>query len=209
MRQKVASTLFYGDNAANPDEFNGLALRYSDKSSPHVIDAGGTASGSNTSMYLVSWGPNTVHGIYPKGSTGGLRNEDLGRYMTADADGNKFQCVGDRYSWDCGLAVRDWRAVVRIANIPVASLGKRKAEAGFIDLQKLTIMARNAMPEQLRNTAIWYCNSDLAAALELQASDAGNVQLVYGELWGSSAVPNIHGRPVRQCDAILSTEDHV
>ena len=43
-------------------------------------------------------------------------------------------------------------------------------------------------------------------ALELQASDAGNVQLMYGELFNSKNIPFLHGRPVRQCDAILSTQ---
>lgn len=108
MRQKVARTLFYGDSNAKPDEFNGLALRYPSKDSPGVIDGGGTAKGKCTSMYLAAWGAETAHGIYPKGSTGGMSNEDLGKYMTQDSDGRKFQVVGDKYNWRCGLAVRDW-----------------------------------------------------------------------------------------------------
>ena len=205
MRQKVASTLFYGDNNKTPDEFNGLAMRYPSKTSPNVIDAGGTGNAC-TSAYLVAWGSDTAHGLYPKGSTGGFAHEDLGKYMTTDTEGRKYQCVGDKYNWRCGLTVRDWRSVVRIANIPVAALTARKGEEGFLDLQKLTILAKNKMPEQMRNKAIWYVNSEVMTALELQASDAGNVHLVYGELWNSKAVPNIHGRPIRQCDAILNTE---
>ena len=209
MRQKVARTLFYGDSNGVPDEFNGLAMRYPSKDSPGVIDGGGTAKGKCTSMYLAAWGAETAHGIYPKGSTGGMSNEDLGKYMTQDKDGNKFQVVGDKYNWRCGLAVRDWRAVVRLANIPVDKLTLRKGQTGFIDLQKLTIIAKNTMPENMRNKAIWYCNSDVLTALELQSTDAGNVHLVYGEYFASKAVPNLHGRPIRQCDAILSTEDPV
>ena len=67
-----------------------------------------------------------VHGIYPKDSTGGLSHEDLSTYMTQDPDGRKYQVVGDKYNWRCGLAVRDWRGIVRIANVPVAAPGKRK-----------------------------------------------------------------------------------
>ena len=62
------------------------------------------------------------------------------------------------------------------------------------------------MPQNLRDKAIWYCNQDVLTALELQATDAGNVHLVYGEYFSSKAVPNLHGRPIRQCDALLSTE---
>lgn len=209
MRQKVATTLFYGDHDAKPDEFHGLAMRYPSKSAPNVLDAGGTESGKNTSLWLISWGDNSVHGLYPKGSAGGLENKDLGTYMTTDADNNKFEVVGDRYNWDCGLAVRDWRAVVRIANISVANLIKRKGETGFIDLQALTVRGKNMMPQNLRDRAIWYCNQDVLTAIELQSTDAGNVHLVYGEAFASKAVPFIHGRPIRQCDAILSTEDAI
>ena len=157
MRQKVATTLFYGNSNINPDEFNG-----------------------------------------------GLSHEDLKTYMAQDPDGRKYQVVGDKYNWRCGLAVRDWRGIVRIANVPVAALGKRKGQNGFVDMQKLTIEAKNLMPQHLRQKAVWYANADVLTALELQNSDAGNVQLQYGEFFDSKAV--LHGRPVRQCDAILSSE---
>ncbi|MDD2967176.1 MAG: hypothetical protein PHN64_06825 [Desulfovibrionaceae bacterium] len=205
MRQKVAHTLFYGDNSASPDEFNGLAKRYPAKDSPNVLDAGGT-SGNMTSLYLISWGANAVHGIYPKGSQGGLEHKDLGEYMAVDEDGRKFEVAGDKYNWRCGLAVRDWRAVVRLANVPVANLGKRKGESGFIDLQALTVQAKNRMPQHLRDKAVWYCNQDVLTALELQSTDAGNVHLMYGEMFNSRAIPSLHGRPVRQCDALSSSE---
>lgn len=207
MRQKVATTLFYGDRTKNPDEFNGLMYRYPKKDAPNVLDAAGATAKKQTSMYLVDWGAQTCHGLYPKGSAGGLSSKQLGEQMTMDADGNKFQCVTDIYTWRCGLAVRDWRAVVRICNIDTTKLTLRKGETGFIDLQALTIRAKNMMPEHMRNSAIWYCNQDVLTALELQSTDAGNVHLTYGEYFASKAVPNLHGRPIRQCDAILSTEE--
>lgn len=46
----------------------------------------------------------------------------------------------------------------------------------------------------------------MLTALELQNSDAGQVQLHYGEFFDAKAVPVLHGRPVRQCDAIASDE---
>ena len=211
MRQKVATTMFYGDNSVNPDEFNGFAQRYpyaknAALKAPNVVDGGAAAGKESTSMWLVSWGPNRVHGLYPKGSAGGLSHEDLGQRTVEDAEGRKFEAMVDKYTWHCGLTVRDWRAVVRLAGIQVDSLAKSRGEAGFVDLHKLTIRAKNLMPESMRATAIWYCNTDVMTALEYQASDAGNVQLQYGELFNSRAVPVLHGRPVRQCDAIVSTE---
>ena len=73
------------------------------------MDGGGT-SGNMTSLWLISWGANSVHGIYPKGSQGGLKHKVLQEYMTTDDSGDKFQCVGDIYNWKSGLAVSDWRA---------------------------------------------------------------------------------------------------
>lgn len=205
MRQKVANTLFYGDSNKNPDEFNGLHMRYPSKTAPGVIDAGGTGS-KCTSLWLICWGSNTVHGIYPKGSMGGMRNKDLGEYMTVDSTGNKFQCVGSLYNWNCGLAVRDWRSVVRICNIDTTKLDLAVGASGYVDLQKLTIKAKNLMPENMRTKAIWYGNQDILTALEMQSIDPKGVHLTYGEYFGSKAVPVLHGRPIRQCDAILSTE---
>ena len=206
MRQKVASTLFYGDSTRSPDEFNGLAMRYPALSSPNVVDAGG-AGDALTSMYLVCWGSDTCHGLYPKGSTGGLSHEDLGRYMTRDEDGNKFQCVGDKHNWRCGLTVRDWRSVVRIANIDTTKLDP--TAEGHTDLQTLTIRAKNLMPEHMRGKAVWYANQDVIAGLELQAINKANVHLTYGEYFGSQGVPALHGRPIRQCDALVSHETQV
>jgi len=207
MRQKVASTLFYGDPDTNPDEFHGFSHRYPTSSSPNVLNASGSTANKETSMWLIAWGANSIHGIYPKGAvSAGMKVKNLGTYMVADTDGAHFEVVGDKYTWDCGLAVRDWRGAVRICNIDSTNLSKRKGETGFIDLQALTIRAKGMMPQHLRDKAIWYCPSDVMTALELQASDAGNVQLHYGEYFNSSAVPVLHGRPVRQCDAIKLTE---
>lgn len=205
MRQKVAKTLFYGDSNVTPDEFNGLSMRYPGKTSPHVVDAGGTGA-KCTSMWLVSWGAQTVHGLYPKGSKGGFEHKDMGEYVTNDDNGRKFEVLGDKYNWRCGLTVRDWRSVVRIANIDTTKLGLSYGESGFVDLQKLTIMAKNMMPEMMRSKAIWYCNQDVMTALEMQAIDPKGVHLTYGEFFDSKGVPILHGRPVRQCDAIISTE---
>lgn len=205
MQQKHASDIFYGDHAANPDQFFGLHARYPYKNAPNVVDAGGSGS-TCTSMWGVVWGQNDVHCIYPKNTMAGLKIKTLPEYDAQDSDGNRYRVVGDLFEWNTGLTVRDWRSVVRICNIDVSKLELRKGEAGFIDLHRLTIKAKNLMPTVKRGRMIWYSNSDVMTALEYQATDAGNVQLKYGELFNSTGVPFLHTRPVRQCDAILSTE---
>lgn len=207
MRQKAAHTLFYGDHNNNPDEFNGLAQRYPGVSAPNVVNAEGT--GDNlTSMWFVCWGARTVHGLYPKGTHGGLRSKDLGEQTTKDGSGNEFEVRTTRYNWNLGLAVRDWRAVVRVGNIDVSKLDDKDENGNYVvDLQKLTIIAKNMMPVPMREHAVWYMNSDLLTALEARSIDRNNVHLTYGQYFDSKSVPVLHGCPIRQCDVISSNED--
>jgi RNA polymerase sigma-54 factor len=78
-----------------------------------------------------------------------------------------------------------------------------------LDIQALTIEAKNKLPESLRQKAIWYCNQEVMTLIEKQAINKNNVHLSYGEYFGSKGVPALHGRPIRQCDAILCTETAV
>lgn len=87
MNQQMAQTLFYGDSSVNPQQFMGLSSRYSSLSAgnaQNIIDAGGTGT-DNTSIWLVVWGENTVHGIFPKGQKAGIQMEDKGQVTLEDA----------------------------------------------------------------------------------------------------------------------------
>lgn len=208
MRQELSTAIFYGDIKTKPLGIHGLAPRYAYRDAPHVVDAGGTGS-ENTSIWGVIWGENDVTGIFPHDSPAGLRHEDLGRCDVSDEDGNEFLAYKDLFEWNVGLSTRDWRSVVRVANIPVANLTKSKGETGFVDLHRLTIMAKNQIPPEKRARLKWYVNQEVMTALELQASDAGNVHLHYGDLFRSKGVPFLHGAPVRQNDAILTAEERL
>jgi hypothetical protein len=213
MRQELAVAVFYGDIKGNPDGIHGLDPRYAYKNAPNVVDAGGGGS-ECASMWGVVWGDNDVMGIFPKDSPAGLSHRDLGEEAAFDENGREFRAVKDLYEWNVGLSVRDWRSVVRICNLPVESLTLKKGDEGFVDLHRLTIIAKNRIPPEKRPRLRWYVNQDIMTALELQATDAGNVTLVYhkedsrpaGPLFKSYSVAELHGAPVRQCDALLTTE---
>ena len=67
MNQDMASALFYSNSALEPAKPLGLAPRYSDstaKNGQNIIKMGGSGS-DNTSVWLVVWGDQTVHGIFP------------------------------------------------------------------------------------------------------------------------------------------------
>ena len=216
MRQELATALFYGNIKNNPDGVHGLDPRYAYKNAPNVIDAGGTGS-QNTSIFGVVFGENEAMGIFPKDSKAGLTHKVLPEYDAYDSEGLAFRAVGDLYQWNVGFSVRDWRCVVRICNIDSTKLFLRKGEPGFIDLHRLTIMAKNKIPAEKLNRMRWYVNSDIMTALELQASDSasGNVTLVYraedaakgGPLFKSHTVTELHGCPIRRCDVLLNTEE--
>lgn len=206
MNQNQAETVFYGDTRINPQRFTGLSARYNDKSAKNaqnIVDAGGT--GSNlTSIWLVVWGTNTVHGIFPKGQKAGLDHKDLGEQTLVDDNGGKYQGYRTHYKWDNGLSVRDWRYVVRIANIDTTKLG---ADDGP-NLAKLMVQALHRIPNLQMGKAVFYMNRDAAEYLDIQATEkaslAISVKETEGVFWTS-----FRGVPVRTCDALLSTESQV
>jgi len=116
MNQEFASTLIYGNEGTEPEAFTGLSPRFNSQSAENarniITSAATPDSTDNTSIWLVVWGPNTVHGIYPKGSVAGLQMEDKGQVTieSIDGAGGRMEAYRSHYRWDCGLTVRDWRS---------------------------------------------------------------------------------------------------
>ncbi|MGU3629846.1 major capsid protein [Comamonas sp. C24C] len=218
MNQTMASTLFYGNASLNPERFNGLAPRYNTVNTANsqlannVIDAGGTGS-NNTSIWLVVWGSDTVTGIYPKGMQAGLTHEDLGVIDAFDDNQRRFRAYADLWKWKCGLHVKDWRYVVRIANINVANL---VSETGAADLVKLMIRAGARIPHRGMGKAVFYANRTVKEMLAIQAlnksQNALNIKEAvkqFGDVGIEVQELNFLGTPVRTCDQILTTEARV
>lgn len=208
MNQELANTLFYGNTATDPEKFLGLAARYNDLSAENaenILSAGGSGS-DNTSIYLVVWGDNTCHGIYPKGSKAGLQTKDLGEVTLEDANGGKYQGYRTHYKWDVGVTLRDWRYGVRIANIDVSDLTKDAASGA--DLVDLMTQAIELLPTENAGKAVFYCNKTVRSYLRRQIRNANNVNISMEEVAGKKVVA-FDGIPVRKCDAILNTESVV
>ncbi|GAA0567490.1 major capsid protein [Halomonas salifodinae] len=216
MNQDMAGTLFYGDTDVNPERFMGLAPRFNAYRDPanipaqdtadQVIDGGGTGA-DNTSVWFIVWGERTVHGIYPQGTMAGLQRKDLGEIDADDPAGGKFRAMAELFNWDNGLSVRDFRYVVRIANIDVSDL-----RAGTVDIYSLMRKAyyRLFQRKVTGGRAAIYCNRDVLEALDAgatptQSTSASYVRLSPMEVDGRE-VMGYRGMPVRECDAILNTE---
>ena len=209
MNQQMAQTLFYGNVAVAPERFHGLAPRFGamsgSASSANILSAGG-AGANNTSVWLVCWGENTVHGIYPKGSKAGLQHEDKGQVTLQDPGGGSYEGYRSHYQWDIGLTVRDWRYVSRVANIDVTALTKDAATGA--DLIDLMVQALELLPDLKMGRPAFYCNRTVRSFLRRQIANKKNVHLSMQEVAGKRVVA-FDEIPVRRVDQIINTESAV
>lgn len=219
LSQEVADTLFYGNEGTEPEAFTGLAPRYNSLSAANaenIINAGTVTGGDGASIWLVVWGPNTVHGIIPKGSTAGLQVTDKGVVTVEDASNGsntgRMEAYRTHYRWDVGLTLRDWRYVVRIANIDKSALSNVFTSGTFstgANLPDLMYQAMRKVPNLNAGRASFYASRDIAtwisrqkAAMGIAANyvDSNNVS---GDMrWTES----FNGIPVRRCDALSANE---
>jgi hypothetical protein len=209
MNQDMATTLFYGDSSADPEKFMGLTPRYNSLSAENamnIIDAGGTGS-DNASIWLIVWGPNTCHTIYPKGSPAGLKSEDLGRVTLTDANGGRFEGYRTHYKWDIGATLRDWRYVVRIANIDVSDLTKNAASGA--DLIDLMTQALELVPNVGMGRPAFYAPRKLRSFLRRQITNKVAASTLTMETVAGKKVVTFDGVPCRRSDALLLTEARV
>jgi len=211
MNQEMAGTLFYGNGLSAPEEFTGLAPRYSAISgatnADNVIDALGSSS-DNTSMWLIAWGDDSVHGIFPKGSKAGLIHEDYGEVTvetTAGIAGSRMRAMQERFQWKSGLVVKDWRYAVRICNIDVSDL----AGATPADLVTYMEQADEIIPSRVGRRA-FYCNRRVARWLRsiMRTKVSAGGGLTYENI-GNRQVMSFGGIPIRKVDQLLINEARV
>jgi len=218
MNQEIVDTLFFGDEDTEPEAFTGLAPRFAnltaDANSDNVIDGGGTGS-DNASIWLVVWGPNTCHGIIPKGSTAGLQVTDKGQVTLEDAsDGSnsgRMEAYRTHYRWDAGLTVRDWRYVVRIANIDKSAIIRVFTSGDFATgahLPDLMFQAMRLVPNLSMGRPAFYMSRDIATWVARQSAAMGNANAVTMDtLSGDQKMTErFHGIPMRRCDSLAADE---
>ena len=211
MSQEFANTVMYGNEGTAPEEFTGFAPRFNDNSGPANADniiLGGGSGSDNGSIWLISWGNDTVHGIYPKGSKAGLQFNDKGQVTLEDAsDGSnsgRMEAYRSHYKWDCGLSVRDWRYVVRICNLDNSALQADKGGSSA-DITDLMAQAIELLPNASKGRPAFYMNRTLRSTLRRQIANTTNVNLTMDQV-GGKHVMSFDGIPVRRCDSLTSTE---
>ncbi len=224
MNQAMQSTVLQGNQAANPERFTGLAPRFNSLAAPNaqnIVNAGGNSS-TNTSIWLVGWGQNTVHGLFPNGSKAGLQVRDLGEVALYDENQNVFQGYRTHFKWDAGLTVRDWRYVVRIANVNVTANVVTTTNlvnhliAAVNKVPFVSAAGNSPPPGAAGGTATrpgqvnfaFYCNRIVRTAFDIQAMSKSNNFLTL-ETRDGRPYTAFRGIPIRICDQIGSNEGNV
>ncbi len=209
MNQEMASTVIYGNVTTAPEEFAGLATRYSSLSATNGqnIITGSGAGADNSSIWLICWGESTVHGIFPKGSKAGLVHEDLGLATietSAGIAGTRMRAYQDHWQWKCGIALKDWRYAVRIPNIDISNLIAKSSAA---DLVELMIKATHRIPNMNLGRPVFYMNRSCFQMLDIQRRDdvITGGGLSYSDMDGRR-VPTFRGIPVKILDALNESE---
>lgn len=211
MNQEMTGKLFNGNVGVDMKTFSGLATRYSSTSAGNggnVILAGGGGS-DNASMYLVVWGEQTVFGTFPKGSKAGLASRDLGEESVQDGSGNWYQAARSLFQWDGGLVVKDWRYVVRIANIDVSDwvgVTGSQASTASTNLIKLMMRAIARIPNFNMGRAAFYTNRSIQEGLMIQAleksSNALGIKQALTQFGTTMNQLEFMGIPVRRVDQL-------
>lgn len=209
MNQAFSQLFMYGDPTLAPAVFRGLSPRYASStgySGTNVVKGGGSGN-VNTSIWLVCWGPNSVFGIFPKGSQAGLEHRDLGLQVVenvAGVGGARMMAYREHWQWKCGLAVADWRYAVRICNIDT-TISSNNITADLIGLMSRAI---DRLPSLTAGRCAFYMNRTMFSILKIQALAKSNQALSVEE--GLTQIEyKFLGIPLRKVDQILNTESTI
>lgn len=211
MNQSMAQAVFYGDTDVDPEKFLGFAPRFSDigagapANAMNIIDAGGVGS-DNASIWFVTWGEDTCHGIFPKGSKAGIEHKDLGEGDAFDGNNNRFRAYMDLWKWKNGLVVRDWRYISRVCNIDVPSI---QTDVGAMKALLTYLIDAEERLQDLSGKVAIYCNRTVRAALRKAIIEKIAPATLTEERVAGKRVTMWNGIPVRVVDKLLNTEARV
>lgn len=222
MGQEQANTLFYGSKN-DGNRYVGFAESYSSLAAgngSNILNGGG-AGNTNTSVWLVGWGDNTVYGIYPKGSKSGLQRDFLGKVTKTEFDNNQslmHEVIRTRHSWHHGLMIADWRYVVRIANLETAEFAAmagtqdpRPADVDYAhNIVHLMARAIHHIPHLRMGRLAFYANRSVHSLLTRMSMERNNYVLTMEKGLGAFGQPMVNmsfmGIPIRLVDVLRNNE---
>jgi hypothetical protein len=226
MTQDMAGQIMYGNSATSPEKMMGFTPRYNtlttgtSQTANNVVNGGSSASSTSTSIWLVGWSPDKVTGIFPKGSKAGLQDQDLGEDWAFDPNSKRYRAYMTRYVWKAGLHVRDWRYVVRVANLETGSGTAGFTSSAPVDIVDCLDQAIAKIPNLSACRPVLYMNRKAKRYLNKQrnygvaASSTVNLTTIRRADSGSQRgviqrFEDYDGIPIKIVDQILNTESTI
>src|SRR6202167_111515 len=233
MGQTIEGTIIYGNPNVIPQEFYGLSAFYNSlnadiatggaQNGQNVLDAAGQGN-SNLSIWLVGHSPRHFYGIYPRGSSAGLKMINRGDTVPAyDSVGNPFRAYTSMFEADMGIVPEDWRYIVRMANFDTTNAGLAGPNAPDI----FAMMAQAAyLPETFGKKQsgitkadspsdsspairfVWYANRTARYHMDIQAIRGRQVLLSMNDYDGR-VTDSWRSIPVKVSDQLINYEARV
>ena len=209
MAQEMEQTILYGDVSKSPDKFTGIAARYSSTKAANarnLVLASTAPVGKVTSCYFLHFSEDTISGIYPKGSTAGLKRQDKGKITLRDDRGFPFEGYQTHYKWQAGVTLSDWRGCSRLANIEVSKLLDASSEYFTSNALLFKLMdAKNAIKTNYLGGVRLYVPREVYTALEKFALDKSQNAVKIVES-ANQFKTTFFGIPIEICESISLDE---
>lgn len=140
MSQEASRAIFYESAVQNPERIQGLTPRYPQSTgytaSGYTLKSGTPSSGTLCqSIWIITWDPNRIFGLFPKGSVGGLVREDKGKQYVLDANNLQFEAYVTQFKWKLGIGVKDYRYAVRVQWDPTDAAQTDASKTLYTSLQ--------------------------------------------------------------------------
>lgn len=198
MSKTMAGDIVYANTITEIANFTGVAPRLSSlATSANVLNEGGTGS-DLSSIFVINWGKDTAHMIYPKNSIAGLDHIDMGEQLVEGiASSGDMRAYVDYFTWKAGFTVKDEKSIGRLANIETSG-----ATNIFDEDNLITLLNRMTTGPGTRI----YCNQDILTQMEIRLKDKTNVHFVKADGIAPGFDMLFKRFPIRKVDQILSTE---
>lgn len=207
LAQTFASAILYSNGHTNPDQIHGLAPRLNTIDDEFVWGGGGSG-GDTTSIFVVTWGEDRTHMVYPKnsGANLGITHTNKGQVTltsatTAVPATAQYEGYRDHYQIKGGFVSRDPRCIGRYANIEVS---------GSSNLFNEDILIKLLSEMKVDEGTRIYVNSTIASQMQIAAKDKNNIYYTLDGGDGLSGAPllRFNSVPIRKMnkDILLNTE---
>ena len=227
LTQGASEILWYSNTKANQVSIAGLSSVFGStdggfgrnlllgNNGKYVIKGALTSSGNAfSSIWLINFSADGVHGIFPKNTTAGLEYKNKGVIEIPDdtngIEGAMMEAYFERYQWFLGIAVEDPRLAVRACNIDTSTLQNDPFAARHTNSGVFLPWIMNDMLKLLDNSETggricWVMPTKVKSALDQQRFMSGDSGHTRQDV-DASPYNNFQGHDIIDSEILLNTE---